>query len=151
MTQEYLLLCHVTCHNCLVTWGHPLCHLFSLVGRGDNRAVTELSFAPVTTKNWENSGVFGFYREKFWQKSAPPPNHFLEIQLEIHFFSSFFLNMDKKNLNCKYIGLYQKTAFWFDFEPREVPQPENKHFYFHTFSDCGTSQSPKLNPKAVFC
>ena len=41
-----------------------------LVGRGDNRAVTELSFAHVT---WAYFGVFGFFRQQFWQKKVSPP------------------------------------------------------------------------------
>ena len=44
-----------------------------LVGWGDNKAVTELSFGHVTSKTWAYSGVFGFFRKKFRQKNSPPP------------------------------------------------------------------------------
>ena len=43
------------------------------VGRGDNRAVTELGFAHVTTKTWAYSRVFGFFRKKIRQENCPPP------------------------------------------------------------------------------
>ena len=32
------------------------------IGRGDNRAVTDLGFAHVTTKTWAYLGVFGSFR-----------------------------------------------------------------------------------------
>ena len=35
------------------------------LGRGNNRAMTELSFGHVTTKTWAYSGVFGFFRNLF--------------------------------------------------------------------------------------
>ena len=44
-----------------------------LIGRGDNRAVTELGFAHVTTKTWAYSEVFGFFRKIIWRKNCPPP------------------------------------------------------------------------------
>ena len=51
-----------------------------VLGRGDNRAVTELGFAHVTTKTWAYSEVFDFLRKKIWRKNCPPhPNHFLEL------------------------------------------------------------------------
>ena len=59
----------------------------------------------------------------------------------------------KRSKNCNHIGLYQKTAFKFIFGLWEVPKLENSwnmHFHFHAFSGWDTSQSPKLNPKAVF-
>ena len=40
--------------------------------RGDNRAVTELSFAHVTIKTLAYSGVFGFFRKKSSKKLLPP-------------------------------------------------------------------------------
>ena len=43
------------------------------VGRGDNRAVTELGFAHVTTKTWAYFGVFSFFRKNFGEKTVPPP------------------------------------------------------------------------------
>ena len=40
----------------------------------DNRTVTELSFAHVTTNTLTYSGVFGVFRKKtLAQKKAPPP------------------------------------------------------------------------------
>ena len=44
----------------------------SMVGRMDNRAVKELSFAHVTTKIWAYSRVFGFIRKIFGEKTFPP-------------------------------------------------------------------------------
>ena len=52
--------------------GNRMSHTPIAVGRGDNRAVTELSFAHVTNKTWAYSGVFGFFRKKFQQKTVPP-------------------------------------------------------------------------------
>ena len=49
-----------------------VCQKICIVGRGDNRAVTELSFAHVTTKTLANSGVFGFFRKKCWRKKLSP-------------------------------------------------------------------------------
>ena len=101
-----------------------------LVGRGDNRAVTELGFAHVTTKTWVYSGVFSFFRNFCWQKKLSPPhqNHFLKIQWEIHFLERHFLGRNtpkQKKFNRSYIALYQKTVFRFDPGPWEVPKPEN--------------------------
>ena len=71
----------------------------SRVGRGDNRAVTELGFAHVTTKTWAYSGVFGFFRKKCRQKNCPPhQNHFLKIQWEIHFLERHFLRRNAPKL-----------------------------------------------------
>ena len=86
------------------------------------------------------------------KKPRDPSAQDLKIQWEIHFFT--FLNIDrnapKKIQNRKYIRLYEKNAFGFNFGPREVPKLENMHFHFHAFSGWGTSRGPKLNPKAVF-
>ena len=41
-------------------------------GEGDNRALTELGFAHVTTKTWAYLGVFGFFRKMFVKKMPPP-------------------------------------------------------------------------------
>ena len=58
-------------------------------------AVIELSFGHITTKTLASSGVFGFFRKKFWQKKCPPhPNHFLKIQWKIHFLESHFLGRE---------------------------------------------------------
>ena len=40
------------------------------LGRGENRTVTELGFAHVTTKTWAYSRVFGFFRKNIWQKNC---------------------------------------------------------------------------------
>ena len=42
------------------------------VGGGDNRVVTELGFAHVTTKSWAYLGVFGFFKNNFGKKKMPP-------------------------------------------------------------------------------
>ena len=58
--------------------------------------------------------------------------------------------MLKKNYNCNYMALYEKTAFKTDFGPQEVPELENLHFHFHSFYGWGSSRSPKSVLKAVF-
>ena len=63
----------------------------SLIGRGDNRAVTALSFAHVTTKTRACAGVFGFFRFFSHNICPPHPNHFLKIQWEIHFWTFFVM------------------------------------------------------------
>ena len=74
-----------------------LTHLTTMIGRGGNRAVTELSFAHVTTKPSAYSGVFGFFRQKSLQKNCPPnPNHFFENTLGNQFIFLLFKNMEQK-------------------------------------------------------
>ena len=45
-----------------------------IIGRGDNKAVTELSFAHVTTKTWTYSRVLAFSEKKnLLKKLSPTP------------------------------------------------------------------------------
>ena len=88
------------------------------LGRGDNRAVTELSFAHITTTTWAYSRVLDFSEFFLAKKTGPPPpkslfdnamgNPFLTFW-SLHQNAPFFLN-------CYYIGLYQKTAFGLNFD-----------------------------------
>jgi hypothetical protein len=50
-----------------------LLNFISTLGRGDTRAVRKSNFAHITTKTWAYSGVFGFSRQQFWEKTAPTP------------------------------------------------------------------------------
>ena len=57
------------------------------LGGEDNRAVTELSFGHVTIKTWAYSGVFGYFRKKFWRKKlSPPPKSLFENTMGNPFF-----------------------------------------------------------------
>ena len=56
----------------------------------------------------------------------------------------------KKMLNSNYVGLYEKTAFIFDFQPCKVPQPENTHFHFHAFFWFGHLPRVKIESKSSF-
>ena len=61
------------------------------IGRGDNRAVTELGFAHVNTKTYAYLGVLGFFKKNFANKKCPPPqpNPIFKTQYEIHFLNFF--------------------------------------------------------------
>ena len=65
-----------------------------LVGRGDSRAVTELSFTHVTTKTWAYFGVFGFFITKFC-KIMPPPTQATFWKYNGKSLLFFFLNNDR--------------------------------------------------------
>ena len=100
-------------------------------GRGDYRAVPELSFGQVTTKTWAYSGVFGFFRKNpayrrhqvsrairivepiqiwigcmifFFSSSPPPPRRRREWT-----FILFFLQHANLRISC---------IFWFGHFPR---------------------------------
>ena len=130
---------------------YPVEYIPPLVGEGE-MPLFDLSYWHATTKTYAYFGVFGFFRIIFFAKKVTLPwsNHIFEIQWEIHFLKRPFSrqNAPKKFQNNNCIGLCVKTAFENNFGPPAVPKLENLHFQCHAFSGWGTSQGPKLFPKA---
>ena len=58
--------------------------------------------------------------------------------------------LDKKNYNSKYWYLILTKCFQNKFWTSESAKTRNMNFHFCLFSGWGTSQGPKLIPKAVF-
>ena len=63
----------------------------AVLGKGDNRTVTELSFAHVTTKIWAYSGVFSFLRFFLVKTKTPSPKERFQNKMENPFIFLFFL------------------------------------------------------------
>ena len=60
------------------------------------------------------------------KKTQNPYEQDLKIQCKIHFLTVLNIGRNaQKNQSSKYIVLYEKNAFRFNFGPQEVPQPEN--------------------------
>ena len=63
-------------------------------GEGDNRAVTELGFAHITTKTWAYFEFLDFSDFFLLKVSSPPGQTFLKIRWEIIFCLLNFFNTD---------------------------------------------------------
>ena len=111
-----MLYCTLFNSNCIALDTAQCTALFTILRRGDNRSVTELIFAHISTKIWAYSVVFDFFRKKIWQKTVPQ-NHFLKIQWEMIFFTFFIWTKSLKKFKKK-ILLYRalsENSFWIKF------------------------------------
>ena len=149
-----MLYCMLFNSNCIALDTAQCTALFTILRRGDNRSVTELSFAHISTKIWAYSVVFNFFRKKIWQKNGPPKSLFENTKGNDFFYLFYMDQIAQKNLKKSYyIELYQKTPLGLNFGLWEVPyrkMQESESVCFCEFSGWGTSQSQKLNLKAVF-
>ena len=73
----YMSYCTLFNSNCIALDTAQCTALFTILRRGDNRAVTGLSFTHITTKIWAYSVVFDFFRKQFLAKKTVPPTQII--------------------------------------------------------------------------
>ena len=116
-------------------------------GRGDNWAVTEISFAHVTTKTWAYSGLFGFIRKKCWQKkTVPTPELLLKNTMGNPFWERPFVGT--KHSKIKFRTVITRICVFRVWALPEVRDQTRKQFFDEVlYNYCSKQKNGAFRPK----